>query len=68
VVLYTDGVTEALNEAGEEFGSARLMAVVRAQSGSSARELIVQIRDAIRVFTGNQPQFDDITLMVLKAK
>jgi sigma-B regulation protein RsbU (phosphoserine phosphatase) len=68
VVLYTDGVTEALNEAGEEFGSARLMAVVRAQSGSSARELIAQIRDAIHAFTGKQPQFDDITLMVLKAK
>lgn len=68
VVLYTDGVTEALNEAGEEFGSARLMAVLRAQSGSSARELIAQIRDAIQTFTGNQPQFDDITLMVLKAK
>ena len=68
VVLYTDGVTEALNEAGEEFGSARLMAVVRAQSGASARELITQIRDAIGAFTGNQPQFDDITLMVLKVK
>lgn len=68
VVLYTDGVTEALNDAGEEFGSARLMAVLSAQSGSSARELIVQIRDAIQAFTGNPPQFDDITLMVVKAK
>jgi sigma-B regulation protein RsbU (phosphoserine phosphatase) len=68
VVLYTDGITEAINEEGEEFGQERLMRVVRENRTSTAHDIIEHIREEVVAFAGKQPQFDDITLMVLKAE
>ena len=66
VVLYTDGVTEATNDRDEEYGVTRLRDIVMASRDLPAREIITTIvQDVIR-FTGARPQFDDITLMILK--
>ncbi|PKN35247.1 MAG: hypothetical protein CVU61_04595 [Deltaproteobacteria bacterium HGW-Deltaproteobacteria-19] len=66
VVLYTDGVTEAVNENDQPFGLERLTRVVRENRGLSAGEIIMKIQDAVIAFAGGRPQFDDIALVVLK--
>ncbi|TAJ43854.1 PP2C family protein-serine/threonine phosphatase [Methanofollis fontis] len=66
LVFYTDGVTEAIDPAGEEFGEERLKRTVLSHRTESSRDLIRQIRSAINDHAGSEPQFDDITLMVLR--
>src|SRR5512136_2726802 len=66
LALYTDGVTEALNIAGEEFGVERLEQVVRANAAHKAEEIVAAIQAAVDEFVGNEPPFDDFTLVVLK--
>ncbi|EJG07355.1 protein serine/threonine phosphatase [Methanofollis liminatans DSM 4140] len=66
LVLYTDGVTEAINSKDEEFSEAKLMETILRVRGRPSQEIIREIRDGIREHAGEEPQFDDITLMVLK--
>jgi sigma-B regulation protein RsbU (phosphoserine phosphatase) len=66
LVLYTDGVTEALNSADEEFGVGRLERATRANADRSAEEIVQAIQAAVDDFAGNIPPFDDFTLVVLK--
>ncbi len=66
LALYTDGVTEALNVAGEEFGVERLQAVVQTHAAGSADDIVAAIEAAVDEFVGNEPPFDDFTLVVLK--
>jgi sigma-B regulation protein RsbU (phosphoserine phosphatase) len=66
VVLYTDGVTEALNVEGEEYGVGRLEQVVQTHAAGTAEELVAAIELAVDEFVGNEPPFDDFTLVVLK--
>jgi serine phosphatase RsbU (regulator of sigma subunit) len=68
VVLYTDGVTEANNKHKEEFEMSRLTEVVVANRALSAVEIMAKIREELAKFVGSHTQFDDITIMVLKAK
>ncbi|HRR42868.1 MAG TPA: PP2C family protein-serine/threonine phosphatase, partial [Syntrophales bacterium] len=68
LVLYTDGVTEAVNENGEAFGEERLKHAIRESRYATAREIILRIQDAVLAFSGTLPQFDDITLLVAKVK
>jgi serine phosphatase RsbU (regulator of sigma subunit) len=65
IVLYTDGVTEAVNGEGEEFGEERLLEAARQHSGLSLRELLATVADQARKFSP-QEQADDITLMIAK--
>ncbi len=67
MVLFTDGVTEAINERNEEFGQARLVKVIRETRMLPAREIRKHIFDEINRFAEDQPQADDITLIVIKA-
>ncbi|MDD4137873.1 MAG: SpoIIE family protein phosphatase [Methanoregula sp.] len=67
LVLYTDGVTEAINNKEEEFGEERLFRVISENRHRPAQEIMDQILAEITAFAGDQPQFDDITLMVLRA-
>ena len=64
VILFTDGVTEANNPEGEEFGEARLLALLEQNRGSSAGELQRRILNAVAAFSGGHWQ-DDITLLLL---
>ncbi len=66
VVFYTDGVTEATNERDEEYGMERLAALISGLLDRGAREIIDAIVEDVTAHAGNQPQFDDITLVVLK--
>jgi serine phosphatase RsbU (regulator of sigma subunit) len=66
VMFYTDGVTEALNMGNEEFGVERLRGVLMGTCTSPAQVIVDEVEAAIREFTGNMPQFDDFTLVVLK--
>ena len=65
LVLYTDGVTEAENLLGEEFGLERLFATVRHGSSLSAEELMVSIYNAAADFCGDHFN-DDATILVVK--
>ena len=67
-VLYTDGVTEAINATDEEFGMERLHEVFAERPGVNAREGNDAIFDSVTKFTGETPQFDDITCLVLHRK
>ncbi|MDI9571525.1 MAG: SpoIIE family protein phosphatase [Pseudomonadota bacterium] len=68
VVLYTDGVTEAINDRSEAFGVGRLIEIVRENSELPARGIIAKLEEAVVAFAGKEPQFDDITLLVLKVR
>lgn len=66
VVLYTDGVSEALNEAGEELGREGLMSIARGLDPSSAGPFGTQLAAALRRFRGSAEPTDDETLIVLE--
>ncbi|MBE3076620.1 MAG: SpoIIE family protein phosphatase [Actinobacteria bacterium] len=66
VVLYTDGVTEATDERQRMFGETRLRRIVAANVSRSAEEILNAILADVLAFTGDAPQFDDITLLVVK--
>lgn len=66
VVLYTDGVTEACDDRQRMFGEERLRRVVAANMCRSAEEILSAILDEVLAFAGDAPQFDDITLLVVK--
>lgn len=66
IVLYTDGVTEAQNAAGEFFGRTRLMKALHAANGATCQEMHAGIQDAIREFTAGAEQADDLTLVVME--
>ncbi len=68
VVFYTDGVTEAINKSMEQFGEERLITTIKTNHELSANDMIEKIKGEVLAFCGDEPQFDDITLMVLKAE
>jgi sigma-B regulation protein RsbU (phosphoserine phosphatase) len=69
LVFYTDGVTEAMNAADEEFGMGRFQAAVEAVAadpGAGANDIVEAVRHAVNTFIGSRPQTDDFTLFVVK--
>src|SRR4030081_799149 len=66
LLLYTDGVTEALDADGTEFGLERTIQAVQASAGSGASAIITRVIDDLRNFVGSQPQNDDITLIAIR--
>ena len=68
LVLYTDGVNEAINDREEQYGLARLCRTVRGSRDLSAQGILDAILKDIALFAGDQAQFDDITMIVLKAE
>ncbi len=68
VVFYTDGVTEAINKSMDQFGEERLIMTIKENHELSADDMIEKIKGEMLAFCGDEPQFDDITLMVLKAE
>jgi sigma-B regulation protein RsbU (phosphoserine phosphatase) len=66
LVLYTDGVTDALNAAGQEYGLERLQQAILAGRGKSAQEMVRALDAELCAFIGGTTPFDDITLLVLK--
>jgi len=66
LVLYTDGVTEALDAEGFEFGNDRMIQAVRASAAHGASAIITRLIDDVRNFVGAHPQNDDITLITIR--
>jgi len=65
VLLYSDGVTEALNSRGELFGDKRLSAAICAGPGDAER-LTRRVLTAVREYAGTAPQADDITVLAVR--
>ena len=65
LVLFTDGVIEALNTAEEEFGMERLEALLRANARATTPEILARLQEAVLSFSAGAPQHDDITMMIL---
>ncbi len=68
LVLFTDGVVEAFNSAGEEFSDPRWIHVIRALPRVSAQESLQQLLRSVEDFVGATRQSDDITCLVLQTK
>lgn len=66
MVLYTDGVTEAPNEDRKEFSGARLADIARQLHARSAHDINDGIVEAVEKFTGDEVQYDDLTLVSVK--
>ena len=66
LILYTDGVTEALDDAGDEFGLDRTIRSVRESAASGAPAVIDRLIEDVRNFVGTTPQNDDITLIAIR--
>ena len=65
ICLFTDGVTEALNSAGDEFSEERLLREISTLSGFSMQTLVEELSRSIATFTAGTDQFDDITILAL---
>jgi serine phosphatase RsbU (regulator of sigma subunit) len=65
-VFYTDGITEAADGSGSEFGQERLVAAVRASAGRSAGAVVSGVHDAVDAFRRPGPQSDDATVIVVR--
>lgn len=65
LVAYTDGVTEALNAEGEEYGDERLKTVLQASTAGTADQLAGVLTGALRQWIGAAEQYDDLTFVVL---
>ena len=66
LVLYTDGVTEALDSEGLEFGMDRMIQSVRASAMQGASAIVTRVIEDVRNFAGAQPQHDDITMIAIR--
>jgi serine phosphatase RsbU (regulator of sigma subunit)/rubredoxin len=66
--LYTDGVTEAMNHDGEEFGAARLHEVITRYGEEEAEYVLYQVEKAIHDFREGARQHDDITMVAIKVR
>jgi sigma-B regulation protein RsbU (phosphoserine phosphatase) len=64
--LHTDGVTEASNPVGEEYGADKLRARLRAARGQGARAMAAACFDDVARFRAGAPRADDVTLLVLQ--
>ena len=68
LIIYTDGVTEAMNESREQYGEERLLGLIKRHGRIAPTEFIECLSDDIKEFTGGYPQNDDITVVAIKEK
>jgi sigma-B regulation protein RsbU (phosphoserine phosphatase) len=68
LVMYTDGVNEAVNNDFEEYGDQRLLNTLSQLQGKACQETIDGLLDSVKTFTDGAPQSDDITLLSFKRK
>jgi sigma-B regulation protein RsbU (phosphoserine phosphatase) len=68
VILYTDGVVEALNSEGEMYGFEKLMASIEEGSNLNENSLLEKLMDDVSRFVGSAEQHDDLTIVVVKVE
>jgi sigma-B regulation protein RsbU (phosphoserine phosphatase) len=66
LIIFTDGVVEAVNNAGDEYGEARLLACIQTALPQSSDETLKQVMADVNAFVGYARQHDDITCLVLR--
>ena len=66
LLLYTDGLTEALDAEGGEFGTDRLIGELKESASTGSAETLHRLALAVRSFSGGRPQHDDVTLIALQ--
>jgi sigma-B regulation protein RsbU (phosphoserine phosphatase) len=66
LILYTDGILDALNAHGEEFGDERLRHVCARYCTESAAQIVAALRDEVLRFVGDEPLADDCTVVIVK--
>jgi phosphoserine phosphatase RsbU/P len=66
LVVFTDGVVEAVNEADAEYGEERLISLVNAGADTSPANMLSRTMADLDLFVGNTPQHDDITCLLIK--
>jgi len=66
LLIFTDGLVEANNTKGDEFGEERTVAVLNSGIQATPAEMLTQLTTALDAFVGNTPQHDDVTAMLLK--
>lgn len=66
LVIYSDGITEARNDAADEYGEERLREVIRSTPDMAAEPLLDRIHEAVTEFTDGYPQADDITVLIMR--
>lgn len=66
ILLYTDGVTEAMNSKGELFGDEPLVAQLAAKPGNTPAEAVASVLEGVRRHVGEHPQSDDIAILALR--
>jgi len=64
--LYTDGITDALNEDGKQFGEERIIKYLEGKEGSTAQDIVSDLMDDVLRFQGRSEQFDDLTVLAIK--
>ena len=68
ILLYTDGVTDAMNAKGERFGLDRLIKVLKDNGEKDIHTIIKSVKEKISDFVGTNAQYDDITLVAIEVK
>ena len=66
LVIFTDGVVEAMNAKGDEYGEAKLIQLVDRRATTPPSELLRGLLQELDAFVGNTPQHDDVTCLLLK--
>jgi phosphoserine phosphatase RsbU/P len=68
IALYSDGITEAANAADEEFGPERLLSILLENADRPAAAIRDVVNRAVEEFAGNEPQYDDQTLVLIRTR
>jgi sigma-B regulation protein RsbU (phosphoserine phosphatase) len=66
LVVYSDGITDAVNEFEQPFGEQRMRECVRKHAADSAATIIERVVDAVKAHERGTPRIDDLTLLVAK--
>jgi sigma-B regulation protein RsbU (phosphoserine phosphatase) len=68
LVIFTDGLVEAVNARDEEYDEPRLLQTIEAGTSGTPSEMLKRLMAELDLFVGNTPQHDDVTCMLLKAE
>jgi len=66
LVIFTDGLVEAINASGEEFDEQRLLPILQSAGNATPEQLLRRVMSSLDLFVGNTPQHDDVTSMVIR--
>ena len=68
LLVYTDGVAEAVNSSMEQFGTERILETLRRTGDEPPKKIVAAMNRAVKEFGGDEPQFDDVTMLCVEYK